>query len=398
MRLWSIIFIFALATIVGVIVVHDPGYALFGYGDWTAEMPLWLAILFFLIISLIIIFILFLFNFIFKSHHHIRRWWKGRKQRNSRRDMARGLLKMAEGNYQKAEHYLSKSAKNSDNPVINYLSAAKAAIETGSTERRDHYLKMASSLSDGNEIVVHLTEAELQYDEGNYSKCLAILLALETENPKHPQVLKKLCQVYESMNDWQAIYRLLPKVRKYHVFLNKDAEFGLEKKVYLALLPFFANQGHKALIHFWKSAPSSIKNDIDCMKLYTQCLTEKERPEVALHLLQSYLHKKWQDDLGYLYGLIKGPSPKKQLSFMESLIQHEPENAILFLSLGRLALRNHLWGKARDYLEQSLYLKPTAETYALLGQLMDQLGQPEKRNDYFKKGLFMVTKDSVEQL
>lgn len=396
MRIWAFIAVLAIATILGVLVVHDPGYALFSYGNWTVEMPLWLTLLFIIILSILFMFFLFGINLMFGSHIRIQGWWSRRKLEASRKNTTRGLLELAEGHYKQAERYLTKGAENSDVPLINYLSAAEAADISGAPERRDHYLSLAEDLGEVAEVPVKLTEARLKFEHGDFEASLKILQHLITEHPKHPEVLRLLAVNYEALNQWQALYMLLPKLRKVRVFPTQEAQEQFEQKLYLALLPEVSTQGPKALMQFWKSAPASVKNDIGCIKAYARLLMHHDLHSDAESLLRTHLNRKWQDELGYLYGIVVGPSPKKQLNYLETFIQKEPENAILFLSLGRISLRNQLWGKARDYLEHSLALKPMAETYSLLGELMDKLGQPEKRNEYYRKGLVKATQKDQE--
>ncbi len=63
--LWVFIIALILSTTAGVLIHHDPGYALFAYGDWTTEMPLWLAIF---LLGLIV----FSFYTVFRMVHAIR--------------------------------------------------------------------------------------------------------------------------------------------------------------------------------------------------------------------------------------------------------------------------------------------------------------------------------------
>ena len=44
-------------------------------------------------------------------------------------------------------------------------------------------------------------------------------------------------------------------------------------------------------------------------------------------------------------------------------------------------------GKARSYLESSLAIRPSPETYHELGQLMLQVGEQESASDAFQRGL-----------
>ena len=59
------------------------------------------------------------------------------------------------------------------------------------------------------------------------------------------------------------------------------------------------------------------------------------------------------------------------------------------LCLGRLALRNKLWGQARDYFESSHRLRPSAEACAELARLLFSLGERELSAQYYREGLLL---------
>ena len=390
MRFWSFITVLALATGVGVIIRQDPGYALFAYGNWSIEMPLWVCAVFLILAIAFALFMLWFINTLFSGSHKVRVWWKKHQEHTARLQTYKGLLELAEGHWQNAERYLSQSAKHSDNPLINYLSAAKAAEEAGSPERRDRYLQAAFDVSAGSDVAVRLTQAQLQLKHGELEQGIRNLQRLYQESPKHPQVLRLLCTLYEVANDWKELFTLLPALRTSQA-ISKETLERLEKKVYPALLPIYSEKGVKSLIAFWEDSPTSVQLHPPFIRDYAKLLIQHEAHEEAEAVLRYALKKMWEEDLIRLYGLAAGRNAKKQLAFAESLLPEHFNNAILLLTIGRLAARNQLWGKAGDYLEKSLSLKPLAETYAELGQLMDRLGHTERRDEYFKKGLFIAT-------
>lgn len=395
MRLWSFIFVLALAVGLGVLIRHDPGYAFFSYGIWTVEMPLWLlAILLILSIS-VIVFILWFLNTVFTSGERLKLWWKRHSERTARQQTNRGLLELIEGRWQQAERYLIQGTSHNETPLLNYLSAAKAAEEAGSTERRDRYLQQAFAISSHSDIAVKLTQVELQLRHGELEEGFKNIKNLYQEAPKHPTVLRLLTSVYEKLHDWQALLALLPILKKNKVFSKKEINI-LEQKIYINILPIYAEKGAGTLIELWKEMPRQLQSDPQLISLYARLLIQQSAPEVAEVMLRSALKKAWNNDLIYLYGLLyslaDSRQSKKQLVFAESFLPVHFNNPYLLLTLGRLCSQNQLWGKARGFFEQSLSIKPLSETYAELGQLMGQLGQTEKAEEYFKKGLLSATK------
>ncbi len=388
MRLWSLIFVLILATGLGVVIRKDPGYALFAYQDWTIEMPLWVAAILLLIIATIAVFLLWLVNMLFSSTGKIKNAWIQHKQRHARLQTTRGLLALVEGRFKDAERLLIKSAHYNDSPVINYLSAAKAAEGNGNVEKRDQYLQLAHAANHDANIALRITEAELQFKEGEFEKSIATLQYLHAEKPKQPQAVKLLARIYESIGDWQSLYHLLPDINKAKVFQNKLAYVNFEKKVYRAMLPIVAPNGRKALIRFWQSAPYSVHKDTACIYDYANQLNHVGGQEEAESLLRTMLKNNFSEDLCKLYGMIQSPTLKKQLTFAEKLLNNDTiDNPALLFTLGRLSFYNQLWGKARDYLEKVIILSPSPEAYALLGQVMEEMGQFQKRDKYFREGL-----------
>jgi HemY protein len=115
-------------------------------------------------------------------------------------------------------------------------------------------------------------------------------------------------------------------------------------------------------------------------------------------LLSDAIHRRWSDALVYAYGLIPSNNLATQLTYAERWLKHHADNAVLLLTLGRLCVRNQLWGKGRSYLEASLAIEPQAETYRELGALLERLKQPEAALECYRKALTLVPGKSFPSL
>lgn len=393
MRLWSFIIVLASAIGLGVLIHKDPGYAFFAYGNWTVEMPLWITVTCIVLLIFLGVFFLWIFSGIFSTTMRVKSWWKRHQIHAAHLQTNRGLLEWVEGRFPQAERYLIQGASHNEMPLINYLTAAKAADESGASDRSHRYLQTALKLSTSN-IAVRITQAELQLKHGHFETAMQIIQQLYLEAPKHPKIIRMLAKIYEMTNQWQELHELLPTLKKMQIF-SKETLKNLEQKMYPKLLNFYAKQGPAALMTFWKEMPYSLQKDPALIYQYAKLLMQLSAHEEAEVLVRKSLKLSWNDALGYLYGLIEGPNGKKQLNFAESLVTENPQSAILLLTLGRICIRNQLWGKARSYLEQGLSLQPFAETYAELGKLMENLGEHEKRDEYFRQGLLAATQNNI---
>ena len=59
----------------------------------------------------------------------------------------------------------------------------------------------------------------------------------------------------------------------------------------------------------------------------------------------------------------------------------------MLLCLGRICKQQKLWGKARQYLEKSARLAPTAAVYLELGEIMELQHDLQGALNYYTKGL-----------
>lgn len=114
-------------------------------------------------------------------------------------------------------------------------------------------------------------------------------------------------------------------------------------------------------------------------------LLEHHQDEQAERILRHYLHKKYNEAIMNLYGLIQ-PNQMK-LSFVESLLKKNPNAPALYLCLARINQSKQLWGKARICFEKSIHLAPTATAYLELGLLLERLQQPSDAYTAYKTGL-----------
>ncbi len=392
--LFSFFAIIFIAVSAGLLAHDDSGYVLFGRGYTTLEMSL---SLFLVIVFLSYIFGYILVRFIIQTWNmpeQIKHWRFSQQAKKARKTSLQGLINLSQGQWKKAERLLTRAVKNSDMPLLNYLSAAKAAQKQNSPERRDHYLALAHKSMPAADFSVKLTQAELQFAYGQNEQALATLVDLHNLSPKHSHIMVLLSQLYKQLKSWDDLRKLLPQLHKHKVF-SEIKLIEIEKETYIELIQLIkANQSNKKnntdkLQQLWQNISRELKKDPDLIEIYCDKLIQLKNNDEAEYILKNALRKKWQSNLVKQYGLVKSSQVEKQLSFAESLSKEHDNHPLLLLTLGRLCMYNDLWGKARAYLEASIGNKELPETYKELGLLMEYLNEPELAAEYFKKGLFL---------
>ena len=95
-----------------------------------------------------------------------------------------------------------------------------------------------------------------------------------------------------------------------------------------------------------------------------------------------------------MLGFVHVRNPQEALLLMEAWLKQRPNNPILLLTLGRLSLRNQLWGKGREYFELALRVTNSpelcAEINAELARLLEHLGEHDKSLACYQKALGMM--------
>ena len=394
MKLLIAFFLILLAAVaLGLLAYQDPGYVLIGRGHTTVEMSLSLFATLYLL-SFIIFY--FLIRFVLQTWHmpeQLRDWRQRRRARKARAASRKGLIELAEGHWQQAERALIKYVRFSETPLLNYLSAARAAQKQHAHERRDHYLAMASQSMPDADIAVELTQAELQLAHGQLEQALASLEHLRAMAPRHKHVLSLLSQLHERLQSWGDLKELLPLLKKYKVMDEKSLH-ALSLRTYRALLEIAAQTGNaEKLQSFWQEVPKHLRLNHELLSTYVRYLIKLEQHDAAENLLREALRREWHPDWVELYGRVKSSQPDKQLATAENWLKGRENNPLLLLTLGRISLHNQLWGKARSYLEASLGNGPRAETYKELGLLLDRLNEAEAAAECYRKGLLLATEN-----
>ena len=393
----KILFVFG-ALLIGALLVHlvqqDPGYMLIGFGDTTIEMSLALGGFIFLMAGLLLLVTIKFIKGFFRVPKSIHRWQSKRSSASQRKALTRGLTELAEGHWVDAERTLIRYAKSSDTPLLNYLSAARAAQHQGADDRRDEYIRLAHNAMPSANIAVGLTHAELQLAHGQYEQALATLGLLKRDAPRHDYVLKTLAGLYEQVGDWERLRELLPEIEK-RKLLDSEKTKELKMRMAKSLLSQYAQQKDSAQIRtLWHSLSKDLRQETDLVLHHAGCLNLLGEGREAEEEMRSAIRKNFSNELVYAYGLLESGDTAKHFSAAESWLKGNEQNPVLLLTLGRLAARNELWGKAKSYLETSLAIDERVETCKELAALLEKTGESAAAVAYYRQGLLLAKNDS----
>lgn len=388
-----------LASVVLVAAIEfDPGYLLISYGHYTLESSIWIGLGVFLLFFFIVYGFFSVLRRAINGSSAFSNWLSGRDHRRSQKQTAKGLILFIEGNWRVSRRILSRAAAKSETPLLNYLIAAKASHVLGDEKETRAFLKKAEESTTGASNAVGLTQAELQLSSGQLEQSLATLTRVRRNAGKHPYVLHLLKQVYEGLNDWQQVLALIPELRKHSVLNAEELDKLVLKASQESIVEAAKVRGVSAtqLEKLWAQLPKEAIKNSKIVACYVNQLIVLGEMQKAEKLIRSQLKKDWNKELIALYGKVAVDDVAKQLIHAENWLKERNNDATLLLCLGRLSLRNSLWGKAREYFENSLKLEKNAEVYGELARLLVYLGELEKSNDYFQQGLVLLPNGLID--
>ncbi|MGD8567260.1 MAG: heme biosynthesis HemY N-terminal domain-containing protein [Gammaproteobacteria bacterium] len=383
--------LFTLLTITVVVVLtllamQDRGYVLINIRGYTIESTLvtWLVLIGLAFVAFY--YVLRFFINVFHAPRGMKQWRRQRRQHIANQGLLDGLVKLAEGDWKHAEKQVLRHIDDSQVPLLHYLAAARAAHELKQYDRRDRYLNLAGQNAPTTDVGVKLTQAELQLSQHHQEQALATLRTLQQVNPRHPTVLKTLARLYIDLGDWKNFVDLIPRLRKLKLYNDEELD-KLERHAYLELLTGDPDIDAKQLGELWYRVPQRVQANHDVLINYIHRLLALNNSDIAEPLIRNALKQQWNDELVRLYGIIDAPDVRSQLEHAEHWLQQKEHDAVLLLTLGRLSLKNQLWGKARHYFEASIGANGPLEAYHELGRLLDTLGEKDLAMQYYRDGL-----------
>lgn len=399
------LYLFSLLAIVLALLVSvylgfpgDPGYLLIAFGNYTFETSLFALLVAFLVLYLLTKLVLVVFRWV-NPWHLIRfgRNYKEHLRAKSRSQTVEGLLYFTRGNWESSFNLLNKGMKDPDASVVNYLAAAYAAQRMDDKQAWLNCLETAEQKFPSARSTINSLKAQLLYKSDQLEQCVAVLQQMKSSSLNDASLLQLLKEVYLKLNDWEQLEQLLPSLEKNDVLTVDEIE---QIRVRIFMENLYAMSKRRAdfsdaeiagqLDKTWKKSPAPYRQDPRIVKHYAEILCALEQNAQAAKAIEHALNKNWSDDLVRRYGVLDLGNAHQQLLTAEAWLKSRPGDAPLLLTLGRLAMRNELWGKAREYFETSIEVASSPESHGELSRLLRHLGEvalADEHQDLFVRGV-----------
>lgn len=366
----------AAALLGGALLAHllltDAGYVALRFAGYLIEMS---AVTF----ALLLLAAYFSVRVLLRVFNARRLWRQSQTQRRNeraRRSLSRGVLEMAEGQWQASEETLTRSAHDAELPAAHYLVAARAAELQGATQRRDEWLAKAIEVSGDRRAPALILQAEMHLKHKQFGAALTALAQLEAGGEQTPRGLLLLARIFRQTGDWEKLQALEPRLRSTPGIAKSVADEAVAQVHFDRLKAIGADA--KQLATAWKELPKSLTQRPEVVVAYAHAAMACDEYESAEVELRRLLDKHWDEAAVLAYGELDSDEPLVLLDRAEQWLPNRQEDAALLLTCARLSLRAELYGKAQSYLETSLAIRPRLETFHLLANLMEQLGDRDR--------------------
>lgn len=395
----KILLLFALliaGIVVGPIISGHQGYVLIQTDNYNIETSVTgLAII--MILTMVVLFAIeWLFRRIFRTGAHTRGWFVGRKRRRARKQTEQALLKLAEGDYQQVEKLMAKNADHAEQPVVNYLLAAKAAQQRGDEARANQHLERATELAGDDLIPVEIARVRLQLARNeNHAARHGIDKLLEI-TPRHPEVLRLAEQAYTRTGAWNSLLDILPSMAKANVS-DEEHRAALEQQAWIGLMDqTLADRGSDGLREWWKNQNRKTRSQVPLQVAMASLLIESDDHDTAQQIIIDGLKKQYDDRLVMLIPRLKTNNPEQLEKVLRQQIKSVGDRPLLWSTLGQSLMRHDEWQEASIAFRAALKQRPDAFDYAWLADTLDRMHQPEEAALMRRDGLLLTLQNNPQ--
>lgn len=374
--IWIII-LFAAAVGGALLIQHFPGDVYAHVGSYMIRMNVRLFVVG-LIIAMIVLHFLLKFIFgVLATPGKMSRFGSSRKSRKALESLNEAGVAFFEGRYQKAASEAAKVLSNQhagDNRVLALMIAAQANHRIGEQGKRDGYLKdMETHLPAKAQLPRYLLQAESAMARKDYVSAEESLTAAAQLDKNLPEVLGLQLRLAVAKNHPLEILETVDKLQK-GSHLAMEEVLSYRSMAYRRLVENAANA--QALKNDALSRiPNEVKSGDLCVAIAEKYAALGLHQEAAAWVRSYYPHTHHVDLLPVFANSVRylnDAEQRKAIDIADGWLKTKPDDAELLSCLGDLAITKQLWGKAQNYLEASIRIKPTAHARLALAKVFDE--------------------------
>lgn len=382
--------LFAAAIGLAVMARYNSGNVVFFYPPYRVDLSL----NFFLLLSLLSFLIAYIavrtIRVAQKMPGRVASYRQEKRERDGNKSLRDALKAIYEGRFGHAEKAAIRAAALPENAGLAALIAARAAHRMRQSERRDTWL--STTEHDPSLRTARLmTSIELLVDEHKPEAALSAVKELNATGIRHIHALRWALKANQQAKNWPEVLRLVRSLDKNNA-LHPVLSSRLRELAYESLLSDDSNDA-EALRREWKNVPAEDQKKAFVAECAAKAFNARGLHSEGRAIVEKALAANWDERLIHAYRDSAAAEEESalltQIERCEDWMKTRPTDAELALTLGSLCLKQKLWGKAQQHLEQALSdtiePKTVREAHLKLAQLHEALNQHDKAAEHFRQ-------------
>jgi HemY protein len=380
--IWSVI-LAAIAVGIALFARNSTGYVVIVDAPWRIELSLNLLV--FLVVAGYFAFYMLarLVITLAAIPRRVRAYREERTRSRNRQSLNDALLAFFQGRYASAEKSAAAALLGDETKGVAAIIAARSAHELGRFSEREQFLDQAKGAAPEVDQARLTTLADLLVSQGRHEEALAVLKDLSARDSRNLRLLRLKLQAEQALRNWDEVLDTAAALLRLGG-IGPAEEAAVRRAAHLGNLSRKA-QDPAELAAYWKQLPAQ-------MRLDPAVATTGARYHLALGgnaeaqaIVEAALEREWNPTLVAVYGDAAGDDALRQIERAENWLREHARDPALLLALGKLCMRQGLWGKAQSYIEASLALEPTHDGHMTLASLMEKIGKPQEAEKHFRR-------------
>jgi HemY protein len=380
--IWSVI-LAALAVGIALFASHSTGYVVIVSAPYRIELSLNLLV--FLVVAgyFAFYFLARMASTLLAIPERVRAYRENRTRTRLRQSLNDALLAFFQGRYASAEKSAAAALTGDETKGVAAIIAARSAHELGRFTEREQFLDQAKGSAPEVDQARLTTLADLLVSQGRHEEALAVLKDLSARDARNLRLLRLKLQAEQALRNWDEVLATVGALLKLGGIGPAEAS-TVRRAAHLGNLNRKA-QDAPALAAYWKQLPAEMRMDAPVAATAARYHLALGGNAEAQAIIEQALEREWSPSLVALYGDAAGAEALPQIERAEKWLRQHARDPALLLALGKLCMRQGLWGKAQSYIEASLALEPTHDGHMCLAALMEQIGKPQEAVLHFRR-------------
>lgn len=323
------------------------------------EMSLVMLVVFFAVAMAVVYGIEWILRSFLRLSRGSYQWFGNRKRKKAQKQTLEGLMKMSEGNYSKAEKLISKNAKHSDEPVLNFIKAAEAAQQHGDSLAANKHLMEAAKIAGPNSVAVELARTRLLLQQDKLPAARSAVDSLLELAPNNTDALRLAIEIYQKSKAYKALDDILENVGQ-RSFLDEEEYQALSREVDDGLLDeILLEEGHEGLLKWWEDQPSRRRRAVYTRVSVIKRLIDSDDHESAAEIALETVKKFEDEQLDLLFAELTRLQADQDSKLVKVLAKRGAKAKENYTddyarALGYIYTRDGLFDKAKPYFVQLL--------------------------------------------